>query len=127
MQIARRRDRYQEVAELLRHVPPSAVSITDYALHSLMNIARRHEMLAQLPGFIARSGFGVTVEVVTVTATRLGDVAEAIAKYQLDVDDAYQYIAAEAYGLKLVSLDADFDRTPNGRLTPAAALQLFQG
>jgi predicted nucleic acid-binding protein len=52
-------------------------------------------------------------------------VANACSTYGLDFDDAYQYVAAELHGLKLVSLDADFDRTPNGRLTPAAALQLF--
>ena len=50
----------------------------------------------------------------------------ACAAYRLDFDDAYQYVAAEFHGLTLVSLDVDFDRTPRGRLTPAAALQAFK-
>jgi uncharacterized protein len=53
-------------------------------------------------------------------------IARACSAYNLDFDDACQYIAAEMHDLRLVSLDADFDRTPRGRLTPAAALQLFR-
>lgn len=37
--------------------------------------------------------------------------------------DAYQYTAAEKYGLTLVSLDGDFDRTERGRKTPAEVLE----
>src|SRR5687767_4755313 len=126
MQLARRREHYAEVADLLRAVPADDVCISDYALHSLINITRRHKMLAELPAFVAQSGFGTTVEVVSIVPTELGRVVEAIDRYQLDVDDAYQYVAAELHGLKLVSLDLDFDRTPLGRLTPEAALQLFK-
>ena len=43
----------------------------------------------------------------------------------LDFDDAVQYVAAERDDLTLVSLDADFDRTPRGRKTPAQALAEF--
>jgi len=39
-------------------------------------------------------------------------------KYDLDFDDAYQYVAADANNLKLVSLDHDFDRIPAGRMHP---------
>ncbi|MCX7855996.1 MAG: hypothetical protein N2556_08525 [Anaerolineae bacterium] len=44
-------------------------------------------------------------------------------RFGLDFDDAYQYVAAEKYGLTLVSLDADFDRTPLGRRTPGQVLR----
>jgi hypothetical protein len=36
----------------------------------------------------------------------------------LDFDDAYQYVAAEANRLTIVSFDADFDRTEHGRKQP---------
>nr|HID14904.1 PIN domain-containing protein [Anaerolineae bacterium] len=42
--------------------------------------------------------------------------------FRLDFDDAYQYVAAEEYGLTLVSFDTDFDRTERGRKTPAQVL-----
>jgi predicted nucleic acid-binding protein len=126
MQLARRRERYEEVAQLLREVPSEAICISDYALHSLINITRRHKMLAELPAFIAKSGFGNTVAVIGVAPQSIREVVDVIGTHQLDVDDAYQYVAAQLNGLRLVSLDTDFDRTPNGRLTPAAALALFR-
>jgi predicted nucleic acid-binding protein len=126
MQLARRRDHFDEIADLLREVPATAICISDYALHSLINITRRHKMLAELPGFISASGFGERVDIVVVAAANMSRIVEVIEHHQLDVDDAYQYVAANLHGLRLVSLDTDFDRTPNGRLTPAAALALFK-
>ena len=39
-------------------------------------------------------------------------------RFNLDFDDAYQYVAAERYKLVIVSFDSDFDRTERGRKTP---------
>jgi len=39
-------------------------------------------------------------------------------KFQLDFDDAYQYVAAEKYNLTIISFDNDFDKTERGRKTP---------
>jgi hypothetical protein len=39
-------------------------------------------------------------------------------KFNLDFDDAYQYVAAEKFGLTIVSFDSDFDKTYLGRKTP---------
>lgn len=51
---------------------------------------------------------------------------EAIIKvsqgFNLDFDDAYQYVTAEKYGLTIVSFDSDFDRTERGRIVPAKVL-----
>ena len=44
-------------------------------------------------------------------------------QFNLDFDDAYQYVAAEKYNLTLVSFDSDFDRTERGRETPMEALK----
>ncbi|MBN2466385.1 PIN domain-containing protein [candidate division WOR-3 bacterium] len=43
-------------------------------------------------------------------------------RFKLDIDDAYQYVAAKRHDLTLVSFDADFDRTDRGRKTPADIL-----
>jgi predicted nucleic acid-binding protein len=125
MQLVRNREHAQAVGDLLRAVPAAEIGITDYSLHSLLNITRRLSVLDQLPAFIDASGFGTTVAVVNVPPHELRRVVDAVSRHRLDVDDAYQYIAAELHDLALVSLDADFDRTPRGRLTPAAALRRF--
>ncbi|WP_456366658.1 PIN domain-containing protein, partial [Thermococcus sp.] len=51
-------------------------------------------------------------------------VINAIEKFNLDFDDAYQYRLAELYNLKIVSFDSDFDKTERGRLTPDKALKI---
>jgi hypothetical protein len=49
-------------------------------------------------------------------------VLDVMHRHTLKFDDAFQYVAAERYDLIIVSNDADFDRTPRGRRTPAQAL-----
>ena len=44
-------------------------------------------------------------------------------RFNLDFDDAYQYAIVEKYSLTIVSFDADFDRTEQGRKTPIEALK----
>jgi PIN domain. len=39
-------------------------------------------------------------------------------KFNLDFDDAYQYVVAEKFGLTIVSFDSDFDKTYFGRKIP---------
>ena len=46
-------------------------------------------------------------------------LVNAIDRYHLDFDDAYQHVAAEKNRLVVVSFDGDLDKTPNGRKTPA--------
>lgn len=45
-------------------------------------------------------------------------LAEVSKNFRLDFDDAYQYAVAQKYGLKIMSFDADFDRTEKGRKIP---------
>lgn len=51
-------------------------------------------------------------------------VAQVAQRFGLDYDDAYQYAFAELYDLTIVSLGADFDRTPRGRKEPKGLLAL---
>jgi predicted nucleic acid-binding protein len=39
-------------------------------------------------------------------------------KFNLDFDDAYQYVVAEKFSLTIISFDSDFDKTYLGRKTP---------
>ena len=75
--------------------------------------------------FIQQIGIGQSVQIVRIEPSELSKVVEVCETHRLDFDDGYQYVAAELNDLRLVSFDADFDRTPRGRLTAAAALRLF--
>jgi len=50
------------------------------------------------------------------------DLVRVVEQFNLDFDDAYQYVAAEKYKLTIVSFDSDFDRTERRRKTPAELL-----
>ena len=52
----------------------------------------------------------------------MDDVVNVAQRFNLDFDDAYQYIVAEKYILTLVSYDRDFDGTELVRTTPAKIL-----
>ena len=55
---------------------------------------------------------------VSLDASDLKQVMKISQEYQLDFDDAYQYVVAEKYNLEIVSFDTDFDRTAKGRKEP---------
>lgn len=58
------------------------------------------------------------VSLIRLEPTDMESIVRFIEKYNLDFDDAYQYAAADKYGLTIVSFAADFDRTERGRKTP---------
>jgi uncharacterized protein len=49
-------------------------------------------------------------------------VVDILDNFQLDFDDAYQYVIAERENAIIVSFDKDFDPTPKGRQTPSQVL-----
>src|SRR5690348_14801621 len=126
MQVIREREHATEVRDLVREIGAANMATTDFSLHSIVIAMRRHKMLDKLPDFLRMSDLGQSVELVRLPPKELIRVAEVSTQHGLDVEDAYQYAAAELNNLRLVSLDADFDRTPRGRLTPAQALEEFK-
>ena len=126
IQVARNREYAADIRRLLTEVPATQVVLTDFSLYSIALAMRRHKMLDAFPAFLDQVGIGRTIAPIRLAPLELARVVEACSAHNLDFDDAYQYVTAEIHGLQLVSLDADFDRTPNGRLTPAAALQRFK-
>jgi hypothetical protein len=90
--------------------------VSDFALHSiglLLFRQKQHQVFRQfLQDMMGRVG----IELVSLKAPEMDSLADVAAKFHLDFDDAYQHTAAIRHGLRIVSFDADFDRTPEGRL-----------
>ena len=62
--------------------------------------------------------------IIFILSQRIQNICiDTMYQFRLDFDDAYQYVAAEKYGLTLVSFDADFDRTKPGRKTTDEVLR----
>jgi uncharacterized protein len=126
MQLARERSEADSVRQLIGGVPLSRIFVSIFTVHSIGVILRRRGMIDQYVAFLDASSIGSKIQIVHLDVHRFSRITNTCSSYNLDFDDSYQYVAAELNNLTLVSLDADFDRTPRGRLTPAAALQKFK-
>jgi hypothetical protein len=60
------------------------------------------------------------VQILRLELEDASKLVEVAVQYDLDFDDAYQYVAVEKFGLQIVSFDSDFDRTDRGRKLPKA-------
>jgi predicted nucleic acid-binding protein len=107
---------------LILTAPPSVLALTDFALHAIgliLTSVKRPEQFHDMLHDLSRRH----VWTLHLAPSELHTVLDLSSQLGLDFDDAFQYFAAERFDLKIVSFDADFDRTPRGRLTPAQALQ----
>ena len=108
-----------EVEHLLRSSPPGTLHLSEFSLYSLgvvlMRLKLHDVFLRALDELLIESA----VRLVRLSAGQMRDIADACRDYGLDFDDAYQYVTADRDDLTVISFDADFDRTPRGRKTPA--------
>jgi uncharacterized protein len=111
-----------QVRDFLRALPLAELAITDFALHSVGVILARNKRDDLFVQFISDLLMDTGVHYVSLDFDDLMAVTKTRKRLPLDFDDAYQYVAAEKHDLTLVSLDADFDRTKRGRVTPAEVL-----
>ena len=97
--------------------------MTDFSLHSigviLHRLKRRQVFLRFVEDLFVDGSVGL-MALGSADMWRLNAASEA---FNLDFDDAYQYVTAEQHGVELVSFDNDFDRTKRGRLTPREVLE----
>ena len=110
----------EDVVRMLQAAPRRILATTDFAIHTVGVVVAKSQpaiFLSFLEDLI-QNEVGV-IHVPPPTYRRIVEVMSALA---LDFDDALHYVAAERDDLTLVSLDADFDRTPRGRKTPAQVL-----
>lgn len=114
-------EKAEEARDLLSKIEEHEFFISDYSLHSiglLLFRRKQHDVFQQfLTDMISNAG----VEMIALLAKDMEAVINAARKFNLDFDDAYQYVAAEQYGLTIVSFDSDFDRTEKGCKTPDKA------
>ena len=111
-----------DVERLIRETEAEDLHLTEFALYSLGVVLmrrKRHDVFLEiLQDLLVRR----RVRLIRLVVSDMKAIANASKTYKLDFDDAYQYVAAEKRKLVIVSFDADFDRTPKGRKTPAQIL-----
>jgi predicted nucleic acid-binding protein len=120
LEAALRRQHWQDATNFLSTVPASDLAISLFSLHSI-----GYYLIKRTPDVfdaIVRDTVSRRVAVLGFQPTELHLVSHASRAHQLDFDDAFVYAVAERDALTIVSFDADFERTPRGRKTPAQVL-----
>jgi predicted nucleic acid-binding protein len=115
-------ERATEVGEFLTLMSTEDLLMSDFSLHSIGVILDRLGQRAILSQFVDDLFVRGGVTQVSVHPEDMIHLVEVMDRFNLDFDDAYQYVAAEQSAAVIVSLDGDFDRTERGRQTPAQVL-----
>jgi len=119
LEIILQQDKAEQAKTLLERTENHEFFISDYSLHSigvLLFRRRQHDIFQE---FLDDMTLNAGMTVISVFADGMRTIIEVAQKFNLDFDDAYQYVAAEKNDLNIVSFDSDFDRTERGRKTPA--------
>lgn len=115
-------ERAQEVGEFLALVPAEDLLVSDFSLHSIGVILDRLEQRAVLVRLVDDLFLQGGVGLVSIQPADMIYLVEVMDRFNLDFDDAYQYVAAQQSSAVIISFDKDFDRTEQGRRTPAEIL-----
>jgi predicted nucleic acid-binding protein len=113
----------EEAQALLVKTEEHEFFISDYALHSIGLLLFRRKQPHMFQEFVNDMMFQAGIMVASLSVEDMVSVIEAAQRFGLDFDDAYQYAVAEKYRLTIVSFDADFDHTEQGRKTAGEILE----
>jgi hypothetical protein len=118
-------EKAEEVRNLFQQIDSSLMAISEFSLYSigviLIRLNKNDLFLDFLDDTIEESG----LEVVRLGLSDLKEAVAATKKFNLDFDDAYQYVAGSKHDYMLISFDADFDHTDRGRKTPGESISLI--
>ena len=117
-------ERSEEVGQFLTEIATDELVVSDFTLHSIGVILDRLGQRAVFPQFVDDLFLQVGVMLVSVPPESMRLLVEVMDRFNLDFDDAYQYVAAEESRLVIVSFDHDFDRTDRGRQAPSEIVAL---
>ena len=119
LEVILEQERADEARTLLAKTDGHEFFITDYSFHSIGLLLFRRKQHEDFRLFVKDMILDAGTIKISLNAEDIAAVIETAQKFNLDFDDAYQYVTAEKYGLTLVSFDGDFDRTVRGKKIPA--------
>lgn len=116
-------ERAKEVRELLEKTSPRSLAITEFSLYSIGVILTKLKKDSLFLDFVLDTVVASGVIQVRLAAADMSELVSIWREFDLDFDDAYQYLSALKQHCMLVSFDSDFDRTERGRKTPETILR----
>ena len=106
------------VRQFIQLTDSTQLAITDFSLFSIGIILLQLKKDNVYQEFITDILENANVTRLHLESDELKILPVVAKEYNLDFDDAYQYLASEKYDLILVSFDSDFDSTPRKRKSP---------
>ena len=122
LEIILEQERAREARSLLSLTEEHVFFLSDFSLHSLGVLLFRRRQQKTYWEIIEDLVFNGGMAVISLSVDEMESVVKVAERFELDFDDAYQYVAAEKHQLAVVSFDGDFDRTERGRQTPSAVM-----
>jgi len=119
-------ERADEAETMLEKTPLARLQLTEFSLYSIGLSLTRQGQKDDFLSFLRRNFTRRSLRRIRLSGDEMLRLPEAMNRYRLDFDDAYQYVAATSRDLQLVSFDTDFDRTDIERLEPADVLDQFE-
>lgn len=111
-------EKADEVERFLRDTSSESLHLSEFSLYSLGIVLLRRKMYDTFSRSVDDLLVSGGVRLVRLGVADMQSIVYAARRFDLDFDDAYQYVAAEKHNLTIVSFDADFDRTERGRKSP---------
>ncbi len=115
-------DKASQVRQFMQTVEGRLISISEFSLYSIGIILTRLMKDTTFRDCLSDTWQDSGIGKARLETSDLEHLLDVRKQFNLDFDDAYQYVAGEKYNLTLVSFDKDFDRTARGRQTPAQAV-----
>jgi predicted nucleic acid-binding protein len=112
-------DKAGDVRQFLQAIEGRLLAITDFSVYSIGIILTQLKKDVLFEDFLSDTIEDSGVKRIYLDSTDLKKLLTVRKQFNLDFDDAYQYVSAEKYGLTLISFDSDFDRTERGRKVPS--------
>ncbi len=103
------RSKAKEVEWFLLNTHSDNLYMTDFSYHSI-GVILFSRNLGGLFEEISRDIFNTTgIKLIALSSQHAPRIREASLTFNLDFDDAYQYVAAKTYDLSFITFDTDFD------------------
>lgn len=116
-------EKSEEVRQFLASLSTENLYITDFTFHSIGIILCNLTKVETLLQFVQDIFIENAVNFIHLKPEDIPHIVKRMTQFNLDFDDAYQYLAAEKHELTIISFDTDFDRTAKGRKQPAEILK----
>jgi predicted nucleic acid-binding protein len=108
-----------QARKVFENAASHSLHISDYSLHSIGLLLLRRQQADVFRLFLSDVFSKAGVVMLALLPADMDAVVDASLSFKLDFDNAYQLTVADKHHLTIVSFDADFDRTPHGRKSPA--------